>query len=142
MGEPHGSADGALAATRSPAGGLRAGKGARFGAGRSVLGPEEKEARRLARIEGHKGLLECVKFWLDTVRDPNADWRNKNRASENLADRFGLSRRHEIEADLGVSNSDIVQEILEGFRTAARRDKAQFLPGTDNGLNGHEQLVQ
>jgi hypothetical protein len=103
-----------------------------------MLSPEEREMRRLARLEGHRGLAACVKLWLELVQDPNADMPLRLRATENLADRFGLPRRNELEADLGVSDSQIVREMLEGFRAAARRDDA----GDVINGNGSERLLQ
>lgn len=58
-------------------------------------------------------------FWIRSIRDPGLDWRWRNRAAENIANRCGLPVRAILDGAAGSSMS--MERLAELFREALEK---------------------
>lgn len=50
----------------------------------------QRAIRERTRKKGSRSLVAVVAFWVDSLGDTTLSWSERNRAAENLANRFGL----------------------------------------------------
>lgn len=86
------------------------------------LTKDELDWRDRARRYGHRYVPKAVAYWVGLLRDNTADPILRMRASENLADRFGLPRRKETDVDgPGLSSEAVASAMRDLIEDAVRR---------------------
>jgi hypothetical protein len=60
-----------------------------------------------------EGFTECIQFWFDTLRNPEAKWEYRNKSAENISN-YGYGKpRESIDVDMTGKVEGLVIEIVD-----------------------------
>jgi len=75
-------------------------------AGRPVIPEQLKTTLR-------EGFTECIQFWFDTLRNPEAKWEYRNKSAENISN-YGYGKpRESIDVDMTGKVEGLTIEIVK-----------------------------